>query len=143
MIVKESKIIYEEKDIPGLRKIKLNTNNNIYKYVTSVISASNTPTEYLMVIALDDRAQPVAHYIMGNSSEVEVAFSITSILRFVILSGCDKFITVHNHPDDSKEFSTADIESALHTKKQAKIIELELIGDYLIAGNRCIKNKKL
>lgn len=141
MKIKESKIVYIEKEIP-IKSISLTTNKNILRFIKSILGYENSPTEYLIVIALDN-AQPVAYTIMGNSAEDEVSFSISSILRFVILSGCQDFITIHNHPNGSPEFSKEDIESAKATQKAAKIIGLRLVGDYLIAGDRCFKNRKL
>jgi len=143
MIVKESKIIYEEKRIKGIRSLKLTNPKSVYRFTTSIIGGNNSPTEYLITVALSDDAKPVSYIIMGNSSENEVSFSYTSILRFVILSGYEDFITIHNHPNDSPKFSEEDISSTLKLKKIAETIGLNLIGDYLICNGKCIKNIKI
>lgn len=140
MIVKESTIIYKEKNIP-IKSIKLNNNKNIYKFVKYILGGANSPTEYLIVIALDQNAKPVSYIVLGCSAEDQVVFSLQSILRFVILSGYDNFITIHNHPDNSPKFSKEDISSTKELRKAAGVIGLNLVGDYLVLDGRCIRNK--
>ncbi|MEO0271552.1 MAG: JAB domain-containing protein [candidate division WOR-3 bacterium] len=142
MIIKESKIIYNEIKIPG-RPIKLKNKSSIVKFVSKVMGSVNSPAEYLIVIAIDDNAQPVSFTIMGCSVEDEVHFSISSVLRFVILSGCNKFITIHNHPNDVCKFSKEDIKSAIELKKAASVVGLELVSDYLIYSGGCLRNKNI
>lgn len=107
------------------------------------MGSANSPAEYLLIVAIDDDAQPVSFTVMGCSVEDEVHFSISSVLRFVILSGCNKFITIHNHPNDVCKFSKEDIKSAIELKKAASIVGLELAADYLICSGGCLKNKNV
>jgi DNA repair protein RadC len=145
MKIRKCNIIYEDNNIdieakpvslyPG--KIDKKSLSYLYNLVKRIVDI-NSVTEFLLVIVLDDNNTPTAYTVMGFSDEETVSFSISAILRFVLLSGYTDFILIHNHNNGYKSFSTEDKKSARDIKKAAKIVGLSLVNEFIVVDDTII-----
>lgn len=103
----------------------------------AIIYEKGVPVEeYMIVLAIDNKAN-LSNYIMYSSGHINMTVAnIPSILRFVLLSGCERFIVAHNHPSEEKaSFSNQDIEFYKQLKLASDCVDLQLL-DFIVLGRK-------
>lgn len=80
---------------------------------------------------------------IGNSRNC--FFYKKSIATFLLLSGAERFVLFHNHPDGTLEVSDDDNVSMFYIKSLADILEVEFIDSVIISKNgwRCINRNEI
>lgn len=104
-------------------------NEYLEKFVGKIFKDS--PNERLLIIVVDANDIPRGYYEIGATSEDEVVFSISTIIRNVLLTGYTRFLLVHNHPDNDDKISYEDYVSYKEIKEISEYLGLEYIGDYV------------
>jgi len=106
------------------------------KFVSKIFKDS--PNEKLLIIVVDSNNVPKGYYEIGATSEDEIVFSVSTIIRNVLLTGYNRFLLVHNHPDNSDKVSYEDYISYKEIKEISEYLGLEYIGDYVCSEGKLI-----
>lgn len=97
---------------------------------------ANEYREVAYVIGCDVKNRPVLIHQLGIGGIDRCTVPIASILKPLLLSNCSTAILVHNHPADSMEFSSSDIELTKRVREGMKLLELTLL-DHLLMNHDC------
>lgn len=88
--------------------------------------------EHLVCEAIDDRGHILGLIIVSIGSQSECYIHKRTIAEFILLTGAESFIVVHNHPNNVLEASEGDKETVQCLKELASLLEVEFGGDYVI-----------
>lgn len=88
--------------------------------------------EHLICEAIDDGGHILGLLIVSIGSQSECYIHKRTIAEFVLLTGAESFIIVHNHPNNVLEASEADKATVKDLKELASLLEVEFGGDYVI-----------
>lgn len=87
--------------------------------------------EALGVLALDSQNQPLAFQIVSIGALNTTRTLPREIFKLLILLNAASFILTHNHPSNSLDASTEDVEFTRAVKRAAELIGIEVF-DHLI-----------
>lgn len=141
MEIYESKIIYEKRQV-DCKSFSVKNKHDLYKFCKLIINPDSV-AEYIIVIGVDSNYVPRSYYIIGGGVEDEVTFTFSTIMRYVILSGCDKFVMIHNHRCNCCEISADDVKTYRNLNKLAAKFDIEFIDDYVITNSGLISTKAM
>lgn len=89
--------------------------------------------EFTVLMPLDVAGRPVGGYILSIGTETATKFSMSSLLRAVLASGCVNFIMMHNHPSGVAKPSPGDVRMCDAVIDACSQVGLFLV-DNIIAG---------
>lgn len=97
--------------------------------------------EHAYVIGFDFQMNIIGIYLISIGSTKQCFFYKKSIATFLLLSGAERFILYHNHPDGNLKISDNDNLSTYYIQSLAELLEIEFIDSVIISKNgwRCIK----
>ena len=87
--------------------------------------------EYMYVVSMDTNFHIKGIYPAGHGSHDSVAVYSREMFTFLLLSGAERFICVHNHPNGNLEASEGDIMWMENMKAVSSILHLDF-ADYMI-----------
>ena len=91
--------------------------------------------EHAYLIGFNNTMDIVGIFLISIGNSKKCFFYKKSIGTFLLLSGTEKFILYHNHPDGNLEPSNDDIVSTMYIKSLADILEVEFIDSVIISKN--------
>lgn len=100
-------------------------------FLRSVWNKQIALKESFYVVAVNGNGVPVSYYLASIGGIRATVVEVTDVLRFLILSGADRFFIAHNHPSGYEKESRADIAITKKINESAKIMGIELM-DHLI-----------
>ena len=107
--------------------------------VNQMFNLQHSYVEYLIQVVFDMCYIVRGVFLVGKGNHVEVNVDIKQIIINCILCGGEKFVLIHNHPDDGDQFSKEDIENCkLFEELNSTVLNqcgLEYKDDLLITGN--------
>lgn len=129
--------IKEEIDIDG-------TNMSIEESVEILnhfFDMNRLNSEHAYLIGFNKNMDIVGIFLISIGNQDKCYFYKKSIATFLLLSGSERFILYHNHPNDILDVSNDDILSMLTIKSLAENLEIEFIESVIITRNgwRCIE----
>ena len=89
--------------------------------------------EYFYVISLSNDWKVKGIYQLGHGTSTEVRTSMRGLFIFLLLSGADSFIVVHNHVCGGLEPSPEDLEATERIQQSAALLELEFLAHYIVS----------
>ena len=101
--------------------------------------------EYAYLVGYDNKMNITGIFLISVGTSKQCYFYRKSIATFLLLSGSERFIVYHNHPDGSLEISENDKISTYYIQSLAEILETEFIDSVIISKNgwRCIKRDEV
>lgn len=96
--------------------------------------------EHAYIIGFDNQMNIVGIFLISIGTSNKCFFYTKSIAVFLLLSGAERFILYHNHPNGDLNISENDQISMFNIKSLANILEIEFIDSVIISKNgwRCI-----
>lgn len=96
--------------------------------------------EHAYIIGFDNQMNIVGIFLISIGTSNKCFFYTKSIAVFLLLSGTERFILYHNHPNGDLNISENDQISMFNIKSLANILEIEFIDSVIISKNgwRCI-----
>lgn len=97
--------------------------------------------EHAYLIGFDNNMNIVGIFLISIGTYNKCFFYGRNIATFLILSGSERFILYHNHPNGDLNISDNDQTSLINVKLLANILEIEFIDSVIISNNgwRCIE----
>lgn len=141
MIIYEAKIHFEKKDL-AYKAFSVKNKDKLYKFCRMLINPDSI-AEYMIIIGVDSNYVPHSYYVIGGGNEDEVQFTYSTIIRYIIMSGCSKFILVHNHKFNCCFVSKEDSVTFKQLYDITRKLDIEFIDDYIITNSGLISTKNL
>ncbi len=129
--VKESAVVYKN----TRRKImpfKLTSKEDVYRFIRTILPPQ--PQENFIIIGSGTDLVVHDWSLISRGNHCTCIVDTKAVLRWALLTGCCRLITVHNHPSGNPTPSTDDMNTHEKLEKAAQLVSLELI-DSLIAGD--------
>lgn len=127
VLVKESSSNYPE-------VCKLNSPEKIYKMIDAVYNASVLTEEYMWMIALDAKCNPIGIFEVSHGIVSATLITPREIFMKLLLCGAVNFVLVHNHPSGDVTPSQEDIKITERIKESGEMISVNLL-DHIIVGS--------
>ena len=109
--------------------------DEIYKMLNEVFRMNRLSTEMSYVIALDHAKRPKGVCQVGHGDANEVITSMQSTFTFLMLTGANSFVVVHNHVSDMPDPSKEDNVISMKINMLANMFDVEFIGHMIISPN--------
>ena len=114
--------------------------DEIYKMLNEIFKMDSLITELSYVIALDHANNPKGVCRIGQGDASETPTSMQNIFTFLLLTGANAFVLVHNHISEMPEASESDRMITSKTNIFANMFDMEFIGHMIINPNGYIIN---
>jgi DNA repair protein RadC len=97
--------------------------------------------EHAYLIGYDNEMNIIGIFLVSIGTSNKCFFYKKNIATFLLLSGADRFILFHNHPNGTLDVSTDDSLSTYCIKSLAEALEVEFIDSVIISkkGWKCIE----
>ena len=111
---------------------ELKYTDEIYKMLNKIFRMDRLITEVSYVVALDHGKKPKGVCRIGQGDANETPTSMQNIFTFLLLSGANAFVLVHNHISNLPEASMEDRMTTMRTNNLANMFDMEFIGNMII-----------
>ena len=91
------------------------------------------PQERFVAISLDVKNHPVGWSTQAIGSTGDCPVDVSALLRFVLLTGGNQLVCIHNHPSGEVAPSTDDLVLTDRVREAATLIGLRLLDHVIVA----------
>lgn len=130
LLVKEQEFKYNQ---------KICSTSDLVDFIMNVLNINNEAQEVVYLLSLNSKNQLVSFTEIARGGLNMCNISQNEIFKNVLLSNCNKFILVHNHPTGDPTPSKKDIEFTKQILKSSKILNIEFL-DHLVIGDNEYKS---
>lgn len=131
-IYKQKLLLVREQEFKYNQKIS--STLDLVDFIRNILQIQNESQEVAYVLALNNKNQFIGFSEIARGGINMCNISKNEIFKNVLLSNCNKFILIHNHPSGDPTPSKSDIEVTKEILKGCKIMGIELL-DHLIIGD--------
>lgn len=124
-----------EFDIDNEPEPNLNDNDMSIHILRNELNLDKLNAEHLVCVSMDEANAILGFLIVSIGSQSECYIHKRTIAEFVLLTGAEKFIMVHNHPNGVLEASDGDKAGIPYLKEIASLLEIEFDGGYIITND--------
>ena len=142
----------KENNLPMLKekeKIQWNSDFSSYDkmvdFFNQVFETEYLEEEYVYVMSFNCQMIPQGVFELSHGSADTSIIKMRELAIFLLLSGANKFIVVHNHPNGSKDVSVNDINITRKIQEMANFIEVDFLQHFTIGNDgydTCIDNEE-
>lgn len=125
--LKEKNIIEWSDDFLDYFKIVKFLNDNFYMDILS--------EEYVYVLSFNCQMEILGVFELSHGNSMESKVGMRELGIFLLLTGAEKFIVAHNHPNGSSKISGADFNITNRMNELARLIDIELVQNFVIGSN--------
>ena len=138
-------IILKDKEtkLPYLCKIKeckwnnkLNSYKKIVDFFNHTFYMNLTDEEYVYILSLDTQMQPIGIFQVSHGTASTSYCNKREVALFLVLSGANNFILLHNHPSGVVKMSEDDMASINEIQKVATTLGVNYVQDLVIGGDK-------
>ena len=130
-------------------KIQWNSDFSSYDkmvdFFNQVFETEYLEEEYVYVMSFNCQMIPQGVFELSHGSADTSIIKMRELAIFLLLSGANKFIVVHNHPNGSKDVSVNDINITRKIQEMANFIEVDFLQHFTIGNDgydTCIDNEE-
>jgi DNA repair protein RadC len=109
--------------------------DNIVEFLNKKLDMNVLTQEFAYVIAFNYHNIPVGLYELSHGMADECNMNTRDLGIFLLLSGANRFIVAHNHPNGIAEPSVADVIVTGNLHKLANVLDIELIQHFVIGND--------
>lgn len=113
---------------------RLDSPQKISDVINAVYNASVLTEEYMWMIALDTKCNPIGIFEVSHGTVNASLVSPREIFMRLCLCGATYFVLIHNHPSGDCTPSKEDIKVTTQIKEAGKLMNISLL-DHIIVGN--------
>ncbi len=144
MIINQYIILRDkETKLPYLCKIKeckwnnkLNSYKKIVDFFNHTFYMNLADEEYVYILSLDTQMQPIGIFQVSHGTATTSHCGRREIALFLILSGANNFILLHNHPSGVVKMSGDDMASINEIQEVATTLGVNYVQDLVIGGDK-------
>lgn len=109
--------------------------DNMVSFLNEKLDMNMLTQEFAYVIAFNYHNIPVGLYELSHGMADECNMNTRDLGIFLLLSGANRFIVAHNHPNGISEPSTADVVVTGNLQKLANVLGIEFIQHFVIGND--------
>lgn len=139
MNIKEYIVVNNDEKHPKLKEksiIKWNEDfleyNKIVKFLNDNFSMNILSEEYVYVLSFNCKMEILGVYQLSHGNSTESKIGMRELGIFLLLTGAEKFLIAHNHPNGSSEISGFDFLVTNRMNELARLIDIELVQHFII-----------
>lgn len=103
-----------------------------YMFFGDTLNLQDNYVEYFYVMSYDEVGEVIGVLKISSGSRGETAIPFDTLFTYLLLTGSYSFITIHNHPNNNPDKSSADYASDASIKQVADILGLKYRGGLTI-----------
>jgi len=111
---------------------KFNTSADIARLLVELYSINELFIEYSYAVAFNCSDEILGIIELGHESDIQTPTPIKILFMSLLLMGANKFVLVHNHPNNIMEPSKADINLGSKVKLGTELLELTFVDQIII-----------
>lgn len=108
--------------------------SDIIAFLDSIEHYNMCPTENIIIVALNNRNEPVAYSEIAKGAPGFCNFSMPSLFQVILMANASKFILAHNHPTGNSKPSDIDIQMTKDIKKASDLMHIKFV-DHIVIGD--------
>lgn len=113
----------------------LRSYDNIFRFFKLCLKMDKLSEEYLYVISYDAILNPLGVYQISHGSSTHAEMYEKNLFEFLLLTGADQFVLIHNHVNGTLEISNNDIKTTIDILALASKLKIEFIEHMIISKN--------
>lgn len=132
----------KKNNLPMLKekeKIRWNSDFSTYDkmvdFLNQVFEMEYLEEEYVYVVSFNCQMIPQGVFELSHGSADTSIIKMRELAIFLLLSGANRFIIAHNHPNGTKSVSGADMEITTKIQKMANLIDVDFIQHFTIGND--------
>ena len=125
--LKEKNVIEWNDDFLEYSKIVKFLKDNFYMNILG--------EEYVYILSFNCKMEILGVYELSHGNSMESKIGMRELGIFLLLTGAERFIVAHNHPNGSSEISGADFNITNRMNELARLIDIDLIQHFVIGFN--------
>lgn len=122
--LKEKNVIKWNDDFLEYSKIVKFLNDNYYMNILA--------EEYVYVLSFNCQMEILGVYQLSHGNSMESKNGMRELGIFLLLTGAEKFVVAHNHPNGSCKISGADFNVTNRMLELSRLIDIELVQNFVI-----------
>lgn len=121
------------------------TYDKIVDFLNQKFEMEYLEEEYVYVMSFNYQMIPQGIFQLSHGSAGESIIKMRELAIFLLLSGANRFIVAHNHPNGTKNVSNNDIKITNKIQEMANFIEIDFMQHFTIGNDgydTCIFNEE-
>lgn len=142
MKIKEYIVVNNKEKHPQLKERRIvEWNDNFYEYHKIVKFLNDNfymnilGEEYVYVLSFNCKMEILGVYELSHGTSMESKIGIRELGIFLLLTGSERFVVAHNHPNGSSEISGADFKITNKMNELSRLIDIEFIQHFVIGSD--------
>lgn len=111
---------------------KIDTSENAVSLIRDLFNPDEMAEERMWIAAVDTKLRPKAVFELSHGGYDTTPTHGPNIFVRVLLSGCQRFILLHNHPSGDVTPSNLDLDFDTRIKEGGNLLGLELMDNIII-----------
>lgn len=111
---------------------KIDTSENAVSLIRDLFNPDEMAEERMWIAAVDTKLRPKAVFELSHGGYDTTPTPSPNIFVRVLLSGCQRFILLHNHPSGDVTPSNLDLDFDTRIKEGCNILGLELLDNIIL-----------
>lgn len=119
------------------------TYDKIIDFLNKTFEMEYLEEEYVYIISFNCQMIPQGVFELSHGTADTSIIKMRELAIFLLLSGANKFIIAHNHPNGTKHASANDINITRKIQEMANFIEVDFLQHFTIGNDgydTCIDN---
>ena len=106
--------------------------DKIVKFLNSNFNMNILSEEYVYVLSFNCRMEILGVFQLSHGNSMESKIGMRELGIFLLLTGAEKFIVAHNHPNGSSKISGFDFLVTNRMNELARMIDIDLVQHFII-----------
>ena len=105
---------------------------NIINFLNETYYMNQLNEEYVYVISLNCQMKPLGVFQLSHGNWFQADIKMRELGIFLLLTGAERFIIAHNHPNGSCQPSEGDFKITNKMNEFSDLIDIQLLQHYII-----------
>lgn len=105
---------------------------NIINFFNESYFMNQLDEEYVYIISLNCQMKPLGVFQLSHGNWFQTDIKMRELGIFLLLTGAERFIIVHNHPNGSCQPSEGDFKITNKMNEFSDLIDIQLLQHYVI-----------
>lgn len=105
---------------------------NIINFFNESYFMNQLDEEYVYIISLNCRMKPLGVFQLSHGNWFQTDIKMRELGIFLLLTGAERFIIAHNHPNGSCQPSEGDFKITNKMNEFSDLIDIQLLQHYVI-----------
>lgn len=132
-ITKQKLLLVKDQEFEYNQKIC--STPQLVEFLRNILKIDKEASEVIYLLSLSSKNQLISFMELARGGLNMCNISQSEIFKNVLLSNCNKFIVVHNHPSGDSTPSKTDVDFTKLIIKSSEILNVEFLDHVVIGDN--------